>query len=378
MKKEKILIRCISLLLSFSIPLALASCRTKDEIDDDTTAPCVNHRDKNADDFCDLCGEPIYHNDNDDSDNTDTSSQFYLLNQIFPGDTEFEVIELDQRFPQEINAAYQSASGVIFTVTTRGYSGDILTACGIGNDGKIVRIEIMKTLESLNTAFPYVTGADGAYNGKDSESLEVEIVSGATITSRSIYKAVEIALNGFELLFHENENDDENENNNENEFPIPSGSLSESEVLETAKNLIPGATGFTKQILDEKYKYIIDIYKENSGKGYIAYTSVVSPYNITSSETLIYIGNDCYVKSIHKIAFYFGGSEFGGFDLSEESIDFFYNEINGNTSSSIDSVELITGATWTSGKVVESVKEALLATEKLIASEAQTKPQFPW
>ena len=165
---------------------------------------------------------------------------------VLPGAKNFEELELSDAYPAEVKKAHKADLGFVFEVVTKGK--DFITVmCGVDNDGKIVKLDVIKEAETpgyKELALPFVTGDNGAYNGVDAENLEVELFTGATMTSNGIYKAVKAALDAYTVA----------KGGAVAEEPTNPLARPESEILTLAAELVDGATGFTKAELDGEYK----------------------------------------------------------------------------------------------------------------------------
>lgn len=288
------------------------------------------------------------------------------LRVVLPGAENFEEIELNESYPEAINSAYRADIGYVFVANTRGKEA-MTVMCGVDSDGKLVQLDVISESETpdyKNRVFPLVLGDNGKYCGKDSESLELELVTGATLTSNGIYNAVKASLDAYTVAMGGEISGGE---------PEPSYERAESELLSLASQLVSGSAGFTKVELEGEFESLVSVYKENGGRGYVAYVLVISEnYGTVESEALIYIGNDAKIKDINKLTWKTSDAIYGYVPPSAEEVDEFYSRLPGNNNTSIDGVELVTNATNTSTNVVSSMKEALAAVEALIRKDMPT------
>lgn len=298
------------------------------------------------------------------SDREEAQANAALL-VVLPGAKDFEELELTEAYPDEIKSVHKADIGYVFKTVTQGKEA-LTVMCGVDNEGKLVKLDVIKESETpgyKELVLPFVTGDGGAYNGKDAENLEVELFSGATLTSNGIYKAVKASLDAY-VVAKGGELAPEPEN------PL---AKSESEILTLAAALVPDAKGFTKAELDGKYNNLISVYKENSGLGYVAYVLVISEsYGTVESEALIHIGANGKIKNLNKLTWKTSDAIYGYVPPAEDAVNEFYGRLPGNSASSIESVELVSNATNTSTNVVKSFKEALDAVAKLISLDMPT------
>ncbi len=286
---------------------------------------------------------------------------------VLPGAKNFEKIETNENYPKEIKTAYKADIGFVFEVAVKGK--DVMTLmCGVDSDGNFVGLDIISESETpdyKNKVFPLMTGENGKYNGKNSETLEPEIVSGATLTSNGIYSAVKISLDAYTVA---NGGEIEKE-----EKPGAEYHKSETELLTLAAELVENSTGFTKVEIEGDYETLVSVYKENGAKGYVAYVVVISEnYGTVESEALIHIGMDGKIKGINKLTWKTSDAIYGYVPPTSEAVDEFYGRLVGSSASTIDGVELVTNATNTSTNVVASFKEALTAVSELIKKDMPT------
>ena len=288
------------------------------------------------------------------------------LSVVLPGGENFEKIELNEKYPKEIASAYKADIGYVFETNTKGKEFMKLL-CGVDNDGKIVKLDVISESETpkyKNEVFPLVFGDEGRYNGKGSAGLDKVLVTGATLTSDGIYKAVKAALDAFTVANGGEISEAEPEDTNRRE---------DGEVLELAMSLVPGAVGFTKQELHGEYNHLVSVYRENSGLGYVAYVVVISPnYGTVESEAVIHIGTDGKIKGMNKLVWKTSEAIYGYEPPTPDKVDAFYDRIPGIDSWTLDDVVLVTNATNTSGRVMDSVREALSEVDFIIREQNQT------
>ena len=286
---------------------------------------------------------------------------------VLPGAKNFEKLDTEGKgYPKEVNKAYKADKGYVFEVSVKGKEA-MTVMCGVDNDGKFVALDVItesETPDYKNKVFPLVTGENGKYKDKTADTLEPEIVSGATLTSNGIYNAVKVSLDAYtvacggELL---------------PSGPDPELQRPESELLTLMASLVTDSKGFTKVELEGDRENLAAVYKENSGKGYVAYVLVISEsYGTVESEALIHIANNGKVSAINRLVWKTSDAMYGYVPPSADAVDAFYEGLKKQSSATIDSVELVTNATNTSGNVVASFKEALEAVDALIIKDMPT------
>lgn len=115
----------------------------------------------------------------------------------------FEQITLDS-VPERVTEVYRAINGegYVFMLTTKGYGGDMKLICGIKSDGTI---EACKTLSHSETSGLGSKTAEDPYRnqyiGKTSDTLEeVDVISGATISSTAYKNAIVDAFEAFNAV----------------------------------------------------------------------------------------------------------------------------------------------------------------------------------
>ena len=278
----------------------------------------------------------------------------------------FNKVENLAGLPKTVSAVYKAKGGagyVVSLATTTNYSsGDMTFVVGIDNGGNIVGVKLTGYYESKDfgkEAYPQ------SFVGKtEADYGEVPVTSGVTYSSNAFKAAIGDAFTALAIA-------------NGEEVAAPSGPAAyareESEILPLLGELVEGSSGFTKMELDGELENLVSVYKENGGKGYVAYVLVVSSqYGTVESEALIHVENNGKIKNINKLTWKTSDAIYGYVPPSAEAVDAFYSRLNGVSSSTIDGVELVTNATNTSTNVVNSFKEALSEVEAFIAKDMPT------
>ena len=265
--------------------------------------------------------------------------------------------------PDTVKSVYTDKNGkghVVLLTTNKGYTGkNISLTVAIDTEGKIINAVITQNEESIVPSDLRPMGSYGEkYKGLNAEEANA-LVTGATVkfTESAIKGALSDAFRYLGYLEQEQEPD------------LPDAAKEESEILALASDLVENSAGFTKVELDGSYENLIYVFKENGGKGYVAYTLVMSRYGYPETETLIHIGTDAKIKSVKKIVWKTSDAMYGYVPPSAELVDRFYGRLPNNNSASIDSVTLVSNATNTSTNLVNSIKEALSVTEELIRKD---------
>lgn len=108
-----------------------------------------------------------------------------------------------ENLPESVTEAYRATNnaGYVFMVTATGYGGEIRLICGIGPDGKILETKVLSHSETKGLGSK-ITEPEfaGQFPGKGSDLNGVDIISGATISSRAYIDAVKDAFKAYELV----------------------------------------------------------------------------------------------------------------------------------------------------------------------------------
>ena len=235
------------------------------------------------------------------------------------------------------------------------------TLIHIGNTGKIVNVNklVWKTSDAM---YGYVPPTDdvvdefyGRLPGNTSGTVGgVELVTNATNTSTNLMNGIKEALAIADALIKK-------------DMPTPEG-----QIISLGKELI-GEDVDLADVTPDGLNLVKKIYKAGAGKGYIAYAVVISAnYGTVESETLIHISSTGKIDGVKKMIWKTSDAMYGYVPPTEDVVDAFYDRLPGNSSATIDGVDLVTNATNTSTNLVNAIKEALGATDALIAQDLPT------
>ncbi len=118
------------------------------------------------------------------------------LIEVLPDGESFEQIAIEGAgYPPEITAAYRETTGkgYVFQMSVTGYKSGLVIMCGIDTDGKITGAKCIASNETLSAE----SELGGKYVGLDATTLNVDNVTGATLTSKAYRQAIEAALNAY-------------------------------------------------------------------------------------------------------------------------------------------------------------------------------------
>lgn len=248
--------------------------------------------------------------------------------------------------------------GYIFTTVTKGYGGDVKIMSGIGKDGKVSGIEILELSETPGlgmkayddfflTQFLDKAGCVNVVK-KEADDNSICALTGATITSSAVAGAVNIALELFDLV---------------NEKPGPADSSATNADERARKLLLPLADSFEGPKKADRSGESFDYYTgkdaADTTTGYIFETRANGYNGIVLVKTAVDTGG---VITGVKVAAINDTEGLGTQVKNESFVGQFIglrDKVNLTTSVGESSVQVITGATLSSGAVVNAVNTAL-------------------
>ena len=124
------------------------------------------------------------------------------LTEVLPGGSNFQKIELNDKYPEEVIKAYSADGGFVFCTVGKGNNGDIVVMIGVDTEGKITGTAIISDRESeayKERVYSVVAGKDTAYKGQTLDSFEPVLVAKSTRTSEGFATAVRAALQAYEI-----------------------------------------------------------------------------------------------------------------------------------------------------------------------------------
>lgn len=122
------------------------------------------------------------------------------LRRVLPTGESFDVMDIsDLGFDERVTAVYRESNGMgyVFKVKVKGYSSNMIVLCGVGNSGNVTGALCLSSSETL--------GYEKTYGNKFmdrtlSDVMEVDTVSGATMTTKGYREAVKLALETYEKI----------------------------------------------------------------------------------------------------------------------------------------------------------------------------------
>ena len=115
------------------------------------------------------------------------------LVEVLPGATKFDDLTIDDKYPSVVEKGWKADNGFVFQMNVSGYNPGLIIMCGVSSDGKITGVKHIVT----NETFGLEGELNGVYLGKDIDSAELIVATGATpnsSTSKAYYDAIKAAL----------------------------------------------------------------------------------------------------------------------------------------------------------------------------------------
>ena len=243
--------------------------------------------------------------------------------------------------------------GYAVTLGVKGYASTIYMTVGVSADGSVTKAVVTSEAESHGKAG--MKNYADRFAGVDAENLsEVDTFTGATISSTAIKNGVIIAVNaaiGGTISAPDNDGGTE-------EPPAIEMPKTDDEVLDLAGELVVGSSGFTDVTPTYgKPGTLLRLYKENEGLGYVAYIVTPGQYVPVANEILLHIDNNGDIVGIKHLAWVVGHGV---------TADGFADEFIGKDNWTVNGVDLVAGATGTSGDFRTAVADALDTVTKMI------------
>ena len=288
-------------------------------------------------------------------------------------DGHFEEVTVPSGAPATVTAMYKVTDedsgdfkGNVVTVKQKGYAGDILLTVGIDAEGKTTKVVITAQSEThgknINPLLDRLSAGVTAENVAD-----VEAVSGATVSSTAIKNAIADAFKAVSGIASEPEPE-----------VLPT---SEEQILAYAKEMVGEGAAFTNVTPDER-EFVKRIYRENNGKGYIAYLVVMSRYGTVETETIIHVENNGKIKDIKKLIWKTSDAMYGYVPPEADVVDAFYASLKGKGVSELEELAaledgkhnglLVTQGTNTSKALLGALIEGVKNINELIKQDMPT------
>ena len=226
----------------------------------------------------------------------------------------------------------------------KGYAGEILLTVGVDTSGAVTKAVITSQSETHGKA-GMATYPDKFAGVAADKVAEVELFSGATVSSTAIKGAIIDAVNAAT-----GGNISAPDGGTDTPSPIPMN-RDIVELLELSSELVDGAESFEDVTpAYGKPETLLKLYKETGGKGYVAYVATRGEYVPVANEALVHIDLDGNIVAVNHLTWVVGHNV-----SAEGFADRFVGKDNWN----VGEVELVTGATVTAGDLREAVAAAV-------------------
>ena len=121
------------------------------------------------------------------------------LSKVLPTGKNFVPISNEKLSDEVINAYSEENGGYVFQIEVTGYKPGLTVMCGITESGSVSGAEVINSKETLSAE--KVLGQK--YIGTNANTVKTEIVSGATLTSKAYFEAIDLALKSYDILTKE-------------------------------------------------------------------------------------------------------------------------------------------------------------------------------
>ena len=138
------------------------------------------------------------------------------MEKIMPQANDFIELKDIPNLPRTISGIFNAKNkagdtlGYLFMISVPGYGGNINLICGVGNDGIIIRTQVLSHTETKGMTDPVFADPShpaGAYQsqyiGKDKNLENIIAVTGATVSSTAYKNGIRDALLAFKILKQE-------------------------------------------------------------------------------------------------------------------------------------------------------------------------------
>lgn len=177
---------------------------------------------------------------------------------------------------------------------------------------------------------------------------------------------------------YDDDDDGKDGENSENDIELdgsahPDG-VRYSELVGMAANLLDTEKDDIIPIPGFEGEFVKMVLAGNSVEKFVIYTIAISEnYGTIESENLIVISKEGVVEKVEKIVWKTSDEGYGFVPPSSDAVDAFYEGFPGKDNGTIDSVDIVSGATSTSNVVISSVKEALSIANMILAGGGNTE-----
>ena len=120
-----------------------------------------------------------------------------IMKTLLPGSENFTV-EKYTGVDANIRSIHKGETGYVIETVTAGYAGDIRMLVGVSNEGKVVGLVVRELHETRGLGTRALTDTDFlsqllCTSGEAAVGVDVDAISGATVTSKAIVRSVNSA-----------------------------------------------------------------------------------------------------------------------------------------------------------------------------------------
>ena len=158
----------------------------------------------------------------------------------------------------------------------------------------------------------------------------------------------------------------------------------EEQILAYAKEMVGEGAEFT-DVTPENREFVRRIYRENSGKGYVAYLVVINErYARIETETLVYVGNNGKISGIKKLIWKTSDAGWGYEPPETALVDAFYASLSGKGITELEELVnlennnnglLVTNGTSTSKALLGALIEGVKNINELLKKDMPTSEE---
>ena len=276
--------------------------------------------------------------------------------------------------PETVQSAYKDKGGngyVIVLETSTSYTSGakMSITVGIGTDGAIKGAKITQYSETKDFGKETYPNTFVGLTSEDIDTSNKELlVSGVTYSSKAFKAAVKDALDFAAILGGAAPVEPEPE-------VLPK---TDAEIIALANALV-GSGADLEDVTPDERDLVKRVYKDKGGKGYVAYLVVISPdYGTVETETLVHFTSSGKIAGVNKLTWKTSDAIYGYVPPTEDVVDAFYAKLKDNNSASFkekftgEGVELVSNATSTSTRLVNSITEAFEIVDSLVVNDMPT------
>lgn len=270
-------------------------------------------------------------------------------------DGTFEPLDVPASAPATVTGLFKVTDengefkGNVVTVDQKGYAGKILLTIGFDAEGNTTKVVITAQSESHGKNItPLLDRLSGI---SSSDVADVDVVTGATISSGYIKSAVSDA---FKAIGGNSDEGEDSETEEAEKLP-----KTDEEIENIAKEMVSEEITLTACELDSAPSVLKRVYAAGD-KGHFLYVVVPGAYVPVATEAVIHVGADGKIVKTNLLS-WIVGHDVGAGD--------FASGFNGTDKDSAANVELVTGATGTSSDFRDAVKDSLVYLNENFATE---------